>query len=85
MVRHARLEAYRDSVQVCPARCEQQPQKNSLHTLDRQALPHNVSCCAQNAAQRALLVLIEIRGGSMVVLEACNVLLQAVANHSTCR
>ena len=75
MTSHTCLEAYRDPVQICPARSEQQAKEDSLHTFDRQALPHNVPCSAQDAAQRPLLVLVKVIGSSVIVLEGGDELL----------
>ena len=44
-------------------------------------MPYNVPGSAQDAAQRALLVLVEVRGGSVIVLESGDEVLQAVTCH----
>lgn len=76
MTSYAGLEANRNSVQVLPACCQQESQEHSFHTLDGQALAHYVPGSAQDAAQRPLLVLVEVCVGSVVILECCDVLLR---------
>ena len=71
------FEPNRDPVQVTPACCQQESQEHSFHTLDWQALPHDVSGCAEDSAQWPLLVLVKVCAGSVIILKCCNVFLHA--------